>query len=57
MDQGADQMDPHTVFHIKRDVICALGPHAKHEIMRGQWGRELKNVGLQELLKTSQKRL
>ena len=34
MDQGVDQMDPHTVYHIKRDVIWALGPKAKHEIMR-----------------------
>ena len=36
MDQGTDQMDPHTVYHIKGDVIWALGPKAKHEIMRGQ---------------------
>ena len=50
MDQGADQMDPHTVNHIKGDVISALGPEAKHEIMRGQWGRELKDVDLSELL-------
>ena len=42
MDQGVDQMDPHTVYHIKGDVIWALGPKAKHEIMRGQWGKELK---------------
>ena len=31
MDQGTDQMDPHTVYHIKGDVIWALGPKAKHE--------------------------
>ena len=37
MEQGADQMDQHTAFHIKGDVIWALGPTAKHEIMRGQW--------------------
>ena len=36
MDQGTDQMDPHIVYHIKGDVIWALGPKAKHEIMRGQ---------------------
>ena len=35
-------MDPHTAYHIKGDVIWALGPKAKHEIMRGQWGREQK---------------
>ena len=48
-------MDPHTVFHIKGDVIWALGPKAKHEIMRGQWGRELKDVDLQKLLKLFKK--
>ena len=46
MNQGTDQMDPHTVHHIKGDVIWALGLKAKHEIMRGQWGRELKDVDL-----------
>ena len=35
LDQGNDQMDPHTVYHIKGVVIWALGPKAKHEIMRG----------------------
>ena len=47
---GIEYMDPHTVNHIKGDVIWALGPKAKHEIMRSQWGRELKDVNLQELL-------
>ena len=51
MDQSIDQMDPHTVYHIKGDVIWALGPKAKHEIMRGQWGKELKDIDLPELLK------
>ena len=55
MDQGTDQMDPHTVYHIKGDVIWALGPKAKHEIMRGQWGRELKDVDLSELPKLFKK--
>ena len=55
MDQGTDQMDPHTVYHIKGGVIWALGPKAKHEIMRGQWGRELKDVDLSELLKLFKK--
>ena len=43
-------MDPHTVYHLKGDVIWALGPKTKHEIMRGQWGRELKDVNLPYLL-------
>ena len=55
MDQGTDQMDPHTVYHIKGDVIWALGPKAKHEIMRAQWGRGLKDVDLSELLKLFKK--
>ena len=55
MDQGTDQMDPHTVYHIKGDVIWALGPKAKHKIMRGQWGRELKDVDLSGLLKLFKK--
>ena len=55
MDQGIDQIDLHTVYHIKGDVNWALWPEAKHEIMRGQWGRELKDVDLQELLKLFKK--
>ena len=55
MDQGTDQMDPHTVYHIKGDVIWAIGPKAKHENMRSQWGRELKDVDLSELLKLIKK--
>ena len=55
MDQGVDQMDPHTVYHIKGDVIWALGPKAKHEIMRGQWGKELKDIDLPEMLKLFKK--
>ena len=35
-DEGVEYMDPHTVYHIKGDVIWALVPKAKHEIMRGQ---------------------
>ena len=50
IDEGVEYMDPHTVYHIKGDVIWALGPKAKHEIMRGQWGRELKDVQLPEVL-------
>ena len=43
------------MYHIKGDVIKAIGPKAKHEIMRGQWGRELKDVDLSELLKLFKK--
>ena len=50
IDEGVEYTDPHTVYHIKSDVIWALGPKAKHEIMRGQWGREIKDVKLPELL-------
>ena len=32
-----------------------MEPKAKHEIMRGQWGRELKEVDLPELLKLFKK--
>ena len=49
-DESVRTMDPHTVYHIKGDVIWSLGPKAKHEIMRGQWGRELKDVNSPELL-------
>ena len=55
MDQGIERMDPHTVYHIKGDVMWALGPKAKHEIMRGQWGKELKDIDLPELLKLFKK--
>ena len=44
-------MDPHTTYHIKGAVIWALGPKAKHENMRGPWGKELRDISLQELLK------
>ena len=55
MYQGTDQMDPYTVYHIKGDVVWALGPKAKHKSMRGQCGRELKDVDLPELLKLFKK--
>ena len=47
MDLGIDSLDAHTTHHIKGDVIWALGPKAKHEIMRNvttksQCGKELK---------------
>ena len=32
-----------------------MGPKAKHEIMRGQWGKKLKDISLQELLKLFKK--
>ena len=50
IDAGIECRDPHTVYHIKSDVIWALGPKAKHENMRGQWGRALKDVNLPKLL-------
>ena len=50
IDQGTEYMDSHSVYHIKGDVIWALGSEAKHEIMRGQWGPELKDVNLPYLL-------
>ena len=40
IDEGTEDMDQHTAYHIKGEVIWALGPKAKHEIMRGQWGRK-----------------
>ena len=55
LENGTDSIDPHTTYHIKGDVIWALGPKAKHEIMRGQWGKELKDISLQELLKLFKK--
>ena len=51
IEQGTESMDTHTTYHIKSDVIWALDPKAKHEIMKGQWGKELKDFSLQELLK------
>ena len=34
MDNGIEGMFSHTIYHIKGDVIWALVPKAKHEIMR-----------------------
>ena len=50
MEQWTDSLDTRISHHIKGDVTWALGPKAKHEIMRGQWGRELKDINLQVLL-------
>ena len=50
IDQGTEYMDPHTVYHIKGDVIRPLGTKAKNEGMGGQWDRELKDVNLPDLL-------
>ena len=55
MNHGTEGMDDHKIYHIKGDVIRALGPKAKHEIIRGQWGRELKDVNIREILKQSKK--
>ena len=46
-------MDAHTIY--QGDVIWALGSKARHEIIRGQWGRELKDVNIQQLLKLFKK--
>ena len=35
MDHGIEGMDAHTIYHIKGNIIRALGLKAKHEIMRG----------------------
>ena len=43
------------MYHIKGGVIWALGLKAKHEILRGQWGKQLKYIDLQELLKLFKK--
>ena len=43
IEPGTDSMDPHTTYHIKGDVIWALGPKAKHEIIKAN--RE-KNSGI-----------
>ena len=55
MDQWIEALDTDTIYHIKGDVIWALGPKVKHEIMRGQWGIELKDVNLPDLLKLIKK--
>ena len=56
-DEGVEYMIPHTVYHIKGDVIWALGPKAKHEIMRGQWGREKKRCQIARITDTIQKNI
>ena len=49
-------MDPHTTYEIKGVIVFwVLGPKAKHEITRGQWGKELKGISLQEFLKLFKK--
>ena len=55
IEQGTYSMDPHIIYDIKGDVVWALGPKTKYEIMRGQWGKELKDISLQELLKLFKK--
>ena len=45
---------PYRVPHQGRCYL-ALGLKAKHEIMRGRWGRELKDVDLPEVLKLFKK--
>ena len=52
IDKGAEFMDPHTVYHIKGNVIWALGPKAKHEIMQGHWGgdKRRQSTGLIDII-------
>ena len=62
VDLGTDSLDALTTHHIKDDVICALGPKAKHGIMRGQWGKELgkrnqADISLQGLLELNGKKM
>ena len=57
IEQGMDFMDPHTTYHIKGDVIWALDPKAKNEIMRGQWGRGTKRHQPTRIVETIQKDL
>ena len=40
---------------IKGDIAWALGPKAKYEITRGQWGREFKEIPLHELVELFKK--
>ena len=49
MDQGTDQMDPHTVYHIKGDVTWALGPKTKRNYegsmgQRAERCRPIRNI-------------
>ena len=55
MIHGTEGMGAHTIYHLEGDVIWALGPISKYEIMRGQWGRELKDVNIQEFIQVIQK--
>ena len=55
MKQGTESLDAQITHHIKGDVIWALGPKAKHAIMKGQWCKELKDISSQELLKLFKK--
>ena len=55
MDQGIETLEAQTKYHIKGDVIWAMGPKAKNEIRRCQRGRELKDVNLQEMPKQFKK--
>ena len=50
VDERIEHIAQQTVYQIKGDVIWALGPKAKHEIMRGQWGREIIDIYLPDLL-------
>ena len=58
MDLGTDSLDAHKTHHIKGDVIWALGPKAKHELMRNvatksQCGKELRTSAYKKCLNSS----
>ena len=55
MEQETDSLNAHLPHQVKGYVIWALGPKAKHEIMRGQWGKEPKDISLKHLIKLFKK--
>ena len=55
MNLGTDSLDAQISYNIKGDVNWPLRPKANHEIMRGQLGKKLKYISLQELLKPIKK--
>ena len=47
---GESENDVQIQSKIKADLSWSLGPKAKFEIMRGQWGREFKDLTLEETI-------
>ena len=53
LDQLTDELTENELTiqnKIKADLSWSLGPKAKFEIMRGQWGREFKDLTLAEII-------